>query len=80
MSRRRRTQRARVMRGDQTARVAVPPDEVRDLVVVAAAIEGFDHAHPALLAEPVPSNHPLVTEPARPQVLTHDEDTGGHDD
>ncbi len=63
--RRRKSQRARATRR------AV--EQERDLVVVAAAIEGFDHAHPALLAEHVPSDHPLVTEPIRPQVLTHDE-------
>jgi hypothetical protein len=42
-------------------------------VVVAAAVEGFDHSHPALLVEHVHSDSPLVSEPIRPQVLTHDE-------
>ena len=48
-------------------------EQMRDLVIVAAAVEGFDHSHPALLVEHVPSDSPLVTEPSRPQVLTHDE-------
>lgn len=47
--------------------------QMRDLVIVAAAVEGFDGSHPALLAEHVPSDSPLVSEPIRPQVLTHDE-------
>jgi hypothetical protein len=66
MSRRRRKrQRARDIKRDE--------EQLRDLVIVAAAIDGFDHAHPALLMEHAPSNHPLVTEPIRPHVLTHDE-------
>jgi hypothetical protein len=48
-------------------------EQLRDLVIVAAAVEGFDHAHPALLAESEPSDSPLVTEPIRSRVLTHDE-------
>lgn len=48
-------------------------EQMRDLVIVAAAVEGFDHSHPALLVEHVASDSPLVTEPSRPQVLTHDE-------
>ena len=63
--RRSRRQRARALRRAE--------ERQRDLVVVAAAVEGFDHSHPALLVEPVPSDSPLVSEPIRPQVLTHDE-------
>lgn len=54
-------------------------EQLRDLVIVAAAVEGFDHSHPALLVERVPSDHPLVTDPIRPQVLTHDQ-SGESDD
>ena len=72
-SRRRREQRARAIRRAEQA----TQDRFRDLVIVASAIDGFDHAHPALLAEHVASDHPLVTEPIRPQVLTHDESGEG---
>jgi glycerol dehydrogenase-like iron-containing ADH family enzyme len=66
MSRRRsRQQRARAVRRAE--------ERQRDLVVVAAAVEGFDHSHPALLAEHIASDSPLVSEPLRPHVLTHDE-------
>lgn len=65
MSRRRGKRRARAVRRAE--------ERLRDLVVVAAAVDGFDHWHPALLVEPVPSDSPLVGEPVRPQVLTHDE-------
>jgi|JI7StandDraft_1071085.scaffolds.fasta_scaffold260496_2 hypothetical protein len=63
--RRSRRQRARALRRAEARQ--------RDLVVVAAAVEGFDHSHPALLMEHVHSDSPLVSEPIRPQVLTHDE-------
>lgn len=66
MSRRRRRQ----QRARDRQRAA---EQLRDLVIVAAAVDGFDHSHPALLAERVPSDHPLVTDPIRPHVLTHDE-------
>jgi hypothetical protein len=63
--RRSRRQRARALRRAE--------ERQRDLVVVAAAVEGFDHSHPALLVEHVAADSPLLSEPVRPQVLTHDE-------
>jgi hypothetical protein len=46
----------------------------RDLVIVAAAIEGVDRAHPALLAEHIASDSPLVSAMSRQHLLTHDEE------
>lgn len=54
-------------------------EQFRDLVIVAAAVDGDDHAHPALLAEHVQSDHPLLSDPIRPAVLTHDQ-SGDNDD
>ena len=65
MSRRRREQLARERERAE--------EQLRDLVIVAAAVDGVDHSHPALLAERAHSDHPLVTDPIRPDVLTHDE-------
>ena len=51
----------------------------RDLVIVAAAIEGMDHAHPALLAERIASDTPLAGAPLRQQLLK-DDDSGEADE
>jgi hypothetical protein len=46
--------------------------QLRDLVIVAGSDDGVTHTHPSLLAERVASDHPLISDPIRPHVLTHD--------